>query len=113
MDTLLRDLARTERSADRPALFLLAGTAQAAKAALAAKLAGADCPADLDPVNGLALVCGSRVQAFVVGSSRFFAASARTLLAQRVDVSVLVLDLADPGAAAGRALEWAKQIQSA
>lgn len=108
MDTLLRDLARTERSADRPALFLVAGTAPAQKAALASKIAGAECPAGLDPVNGLALVCGPLAQVFVVGSSQVFATSARTLLSQRVDVSVLVLDLSDPGAAVGRALEWAK-----
>lgn len=69
MDRLLSDLARTERSADRPALFLVAGTAAAAKTALASKLAGAECPSNLDPINGLALVCGAHVQAFVVGSS--------------------------------------------
>ena len=81
MDKLLRDIARTDRSADRPALFLVAGTAAAAKAALASQLAGADCPAGLDPVNGLALVCGPLAQAFVVGSSPTFGASARSLLA--------------------------------
>ena len=112
MDKLLRDIARTDRSADRPALFLVAGTAASAKSALASRLAGADCPAGLDPVNGLALVCGPLAQAFVVGSSPTFGASARSLLAQRVDASVLVLDLAEPGAAVGRARQWADNAKA-